>query len=85
MRRVAVNFRFTEHTLEMLSLLETMLHLTKTAVIEEAISTLTKEKMSQKNTLMQFAGMLSTEEAETMLKTIKKNRRNKKIPVWKNA
>lgn len=74
----AMNFRFTPKTIAVLHQLEGHLHLSKTAVLEQALLYFAKKKLSlNDNVLLQFAGKISEKDADSMLKAIKKSRKNK--------
>lgn len=74
----AKNFRFTPKTIAVLHQLEEHLHLSKTAVLEQALLYYAKKKLSlNDNSLLQFAGKLSEKDADSMLESIKTNRKNK--------
>lgn len=79
LRKKPINFRLTQHTVLILSLLEKKLHTSKTAVVEKALQFYANQKLKPKNPLMQFAGAFSDKEADSLLLTIKRDRRNKKL------
>lgn len=73
----AVNFRFTPKTIAIIHQLEEQLHLSKTAVLEQALLYFAKKQLALKNdSLLQFAGIISKEDADSMLQAIK-DRKNK--------
>lgn len=73
----AVNFRLSEQAIAILLLLENKMHTTKTAILESALLEYAKEKTISQNTLMHYAGMLSHQDGDDMLKNIKSRRRKK--------
>ena len=77
----AVNFRLDHQAILALSLLEKQLQASKTDIVEQAIKLYAKKTLPKKNTLIQYAGSMSHEEAESMLKQIKKSKRNKTLKV----
>jgi predicted transcriptional regulator len=78
----AVNFRLSAQTIHTLYLLEEKMHATKTAIIEVALQAYAKQKLHPHNGLLSFAGMLDNDEANNMLKNIKKSRRNKNKDIF---
>ena len=77
----AINFRLNKNTLFILTLLEQQFHTSKTDVVEKALAFYADKKLKTHNPLMQYAGVFSDEDADTMLTTIRRSRRNKKIKV----
>ena len=77
--RKTVSFRFEKNTLLILASLEEALRTSKTDIIEKAVVFYAAKKLKQNNALMRHAGALSNEDADDMLFTIKKDRKNKKI------
>lgn len=75
----AINFRFDNQTITTLALLEERLHASRTSIVEEAIAHYAREKLKQRAQYMKYAGSLSEEEGEAMLKDIKASRKNKKF------
>jgi hypothetical protein len=73
----AMNFRFSQQTVNTLFLLESKLHVTKTAVIEAALKEFAKSKLSKENELLAYAGILKDTEADSVLDYISRNRHNK--------
>jgi len=76
-----VNFRFSEQTISILSLLENKLHCSKTAIVEKALQLFAKKTLAKQALILKFAGALSTREADTMLTSIKENKHNKQDPI----
>lgn len=70
-------FRMTDNTLSIINMLSSELHISKTAVIEEAVSFYAQEK--HKNKLLKYAGILSDEEANTLLETMYSSRHDKTL------
>lgn len=75
----AMNFRLSLQTIAILTALEQRLHKSKTAVVEEALSRYANEQIHTPSDLLEFAGLLSEKEADTMLNTIQAHKHNKKI------
>lgn len=75
--RHAMNFRFKPDTIVTLQQLEELLHISKTAVLEEALRLYAKKKLAVTQTLLQFAGKISKKDSNDMLKSIKSSRKNK--------
>ena len=73
----AVNFRLSNQSLAALSILEEKLHISRTAIIEEAVKAYAKSKITNKNPLLAFAGVLNKQQAEDMLHIIKANKHDK--------
>lgn len=74
----AMNFRFTPQTISLLHQLEEELHLSKTAVLEQALISLAKKKLSAApNPLLSFAGKMSEKDADSLLDSISSSRKNK--------
>ena len=66
----AVNIRLDESVIITLNQLTEELHTTKTEVIEKAISFFSKQNNLKHNQLLQFAGKLKNNDADSMLQTI---------------
>ena len=80
--KTAINFRLNRRALLLLSLLKEKLHTSKTDVVEKALQYYASQKLNAKqNTLMQYAGILSEQESDRMLATIKQDRYNKVMRV----
>lgn len=76
--RKPVNFRFREPVVLILDELSEKEGLTRTKVVEKAILTYANRK---KNPLLDYAGILSEETADMMLKVSRRSRRNKTFPI----
>ena len=74
-----VNFRLSNEAIYALIMLQQKFHTSKTSIVEEAIVAYAANKLSQDNPLLKFAGKLSTQEANSMLDTIKSHRGDKAI------
>ncbi len=79
LRKKPINFRLTRQTLLLLTLLEKKLHTSKTAVVEKALQFYADKKLKFDNPVMQYAGIFSEKDADEMLVSIKRDRRNKTI------
>lgn len=79
LRKKPINFRLTRQTLLLLTLLEKKLHTSKTAVVEKALQFYADQKLKFDNPVMQYAGIFSEKDADEMLVSIKRDRRNKTI------
>ena len=77
----AVNFRLSNKAIATLSLLEGVLHTSKTAIIENAIQVYAKFSSVSKNPLVKYAGILSEDESDSMLEDIKGARHNKELKI----
>ena len=75
----AMNFRFSSQAVTTLSILTKKLHLSKTALLEQAIQSYAKKSLPKRNSLMEYAGVLQETEAEKILLTIKSNKHSKTI------
>ena len=79
----AVNFRLDETILTTIEVLAKDLHTTKTDIIEKAVAQFAASKASKRNALMQFAGSLTSSDADSMLSGIQtdKNRKDVDFPL----
>ena len=77
----AMNFRLSSQAVATLSELEKKLHTSKTAVIEQALSSYASTKLHMNQPLLKFAGILSDDEATEMLTQINTNKHNKDIEI----
>jgi len=77
-----VNFRLNPQTVATLTLLSDKEKKSRTEIVENAIEIYSKEQSQKRNRLLQFAGSISNETADDLLKTIYSNRVNKEIPVY---
>ena len=73
----AVNLRLEESVIVTLNQLTEELHTTKTEVIEKAISLFSKQNNLKHNQLLQFAGKLKNNDADSMLQAIVDNKNSK--------
>jgi len=73
----AVNLRLDESVIMTLNQLSEELHSTKTEVIEKAISLFSKQNNLQQNNLLQFAGKLKANDADSILKDINSSKNTK--------
>lgn len=73
----AVNLRLEESVIITLNQLTEGLHITKTEVIEKAISLFSKQNNLKQNQLLQFAGKLKNSDADSMLETITNDKNSK--------
>lgn len=62
-----------------LLVLEKKFHASKTAIIEKALRFYAQKKLSDKNSLLEYAGILDEKEASSMLTIIEGNKHNKEI------
>jgi hypothetical protein len=79
LRKKPINFRLTRQTLLLLTMLEKKLHTSKTAVVEKALQFYADQKLKFDNPVMQYAGIFAEKDADEMLVSIKRDRRNKTI------
>ncbi len=77
----AMNVRLNEQIILTLEKLSFELHTTKTDVIEKAIQLFSKQNSKQNNNLLQFAGTLGSNEANSMLETIGMDKSSKEFTV----
>lgn len=77
----AVNLRLDESVIMTLNNLSEEFHTTKTNIVEKAIRLLSKEKKIKQNTLLQFAGKLNPNEANTMIETIVNDKNTKNFDI----
>ena len=70
----AVNLRLEENVIITLNQLSEELHTTKTDIIEKAICFFSKQNNIQHNQLLNFAGKLKKNDADTILQTIKNDK-----------
>jgi len=75
----AMNFRLNHHATTILTALEQKMHTSKTAIVEKALQLYAKKELSEQALLLEYAGILSDEEATSMLTAIESSRHNKKI------
>jgi hypothetical protein len=74
----AMSFRLSSQSIVALESLANELQMSKTEIIEQAIQTYIRTKKLNQPDILQFAGILSDDEAKGMLSSIRKDRRNKK-------
>lgn len=77
----AINFRLNNQAITALSQLENKMHISKTAIVEQALQWYAKKMLFSKGKLIEFAGILNNKEADALLHTIKSNKVNKDIDV----
>ncbi|MBD3841092.1 MAG: hypothetical protein IE909_04245 [Campylobacterales bacterium] len=77
----AVNLRLDENVIMTLNHLSEELQTTKTDIVEKAILLLSKEKKIKQNTLLQFAGKLSQNEANHMIESIANDKNTKNFDI----
>ena len=70
----AVNLRLEENVIITLNQLSEELHTTKTDIVEKAINFFSKQNNIQHNQLLDFAGKLKKNDADTMLQAIKNDK-----------
>ena len=75
----SVCFRLDEKTIGIISNLSKKLNITMTEVVERALEEYMKKFSKEKNELLKYAGTLSSEEANEMLKAIEEGRVNKEL------
>jgi len=73
----AINFRLSNQALNTIIFLVKKLHCSKTAVIESALQLYAKKEISKQNEFLKYAGILNSEDADSMLKIIKSSKKNK--------
>lgn len=73
----AINFRLSKRSTTVLSLLSESLELSKTAIVERALQLyFERENAERHSPLMEFAGILSNDDADDMLDVIYSSRMN---------
>lgn len=77
----AINVRLEENVVLTLEKLSHEMHTTKTDIIEKAIQLFSKQKNKKNSNLMQFAGILDRNEADSILEIIEKNKSSKDFTV----
>lgn len=71
----SVNFRLSEQSITVLSLLSESLELSKTEIVERALQRYFEKKKAEAHSpLMQFAGILNDDDANEMLDSIYSSR-----------
>ena len=75
----AVNFRLDESILTKIEVLAKDLHTTKTDIIEKAVEQFAASTANRRNALMQFAGSLTANDADSMLSAIQRDKNSKDI------
>ena len=70
----AVNLRLEESVIITLNQLSKELHTTKTDIVEKAINFFSEQNNRQHNQLLNFAGKLKKNDADTMLQAIKNDK-----------
>lgn len=77
----AANFRLDEAILKTISILAKDLHTTKTGIIEKAVMQFATSLENKRNSLLQFAGSLDSNEADTILNAIQRDKNCKDINI----
>lgn len=78
----AINFRLSSQATNILAILEKKMHTSKTEVVEKALQYYAKKKLPhQKNLILEYAGILSEKEADSMLALIESSKHNKDVDV----
>ena len=75
----AANFRLDETVLTTIAVLAKDLHTSKTDIIEKAIAEFATSRQGRKNALLQFAGTLPSNEADSILSVIQADKTSKDI------
>jgi hypothetical protein len=75
----AVNLRLDENVIVTLNQLSEELHTTKTEVIEKAINFFSKQNNLKHNQLLEFAGKLKSNDADSMLQSIVDDKNSKEF------
>lgn len=75
----AVNFRLDETILATIAVLAKDLHTTKTDIIEKAVEQFAASTANRRNALMQFAGSLTANDADSILSAIQMDKNSKNI------
>jgi predicted transcriptional regulator len=78
MRR-AVNMRLDENIVLTLEQLSKEFQTTKTDVVERAIKFFSQKNMASHNTLLEFAGVLDTKDAESMIDNLQSDKNSKEF------
>ena len=73
----AANFRLDENILTTIAVLANDLQTSKTDIIEKAVIHFAASREGRRNTLMQFAGTLAADEADTILNAIQTDKSSK--------
>ena len=73
----AANFRLDENILTTIAVLAIDLQTSKTDIIEKAVMQFAASREGRRNALMQFAGTLAVDEADTILNAIQADKSNK--------
>ncbi|NOT84183.1 MAG: hypothetical protein HOP02_05220 [Methylococcaceae bacterium] len=73
----ATNFRLDEAILNTIGVLAKDLHTSKTNIVEKAVLQYAASLASNRNSLLQFAGSLNADDADTMLETIQQDKNRK--------
>jgi peptidyl-tRNA hydrolase len=76
-----INFRLQPNTISLLTELSKKYDTTRTNIIEMSVNNYAKRLKVNKNKLSCFAGALEPKAADTLLKVIRENRRNKKLRI----
>lgn len=73
-----MNFRLSSEAVSILAVLKEELQTSKTDIIEDALRLYAKKKLAHEQPLLKYAGILSENDAQTMLSSIRSSRKNKK-------
>ena len=76
-----VNFRLSEQGVSILTMLESKLHCSKTAVVEKALQMYAKKELANQSRILKYAGVMKPHEADNMLNIIANNKDSKDIQV----
>jgi hypothetical protein len=77
----AANFRLDEAILKTISILAKDLHTTKTGIIEKSVIQFATSLENKRNSLLQFAGSLDSNEADAILNVIQSDKNSKDINI----
>jgi hypothetical protein len=79
--RKLTNFAFDLKTSNLLEGLVNRFALSKTAVVQKAIEELARQQLDQKTNILNYAGTMSSSDADVILVRIQKDRQNKEDEV----
>jgi hypothetical protein len=72
-----VNFRLNSQAIATLQHLQKKLHVSKTSILGKALEFYAKEQLRAQNSILEYAGILSEEDAISMLEVIESGQQNK--------
>ena len=75
----AINFRLDEVVLKTIAALAQELHTSKTDIVEQSILQFAAKVNHKKNNLLQYAGTLSENDADDLLKSIQRDKTTKDV------